>query len=396
MVKRMQKMKIFLGFTPHMITDIYASIIVGMIPVLAIKLNLSLFLISILTAVNFISANLSQPIFGFLSDKYGIRNFLILGPLLASIFISLLGIAPTYWVILICLFLGNLGVAAIHPPTAAIANLFGGRRKGLANSIISFGGSLGFSFGSIFIIFIIEKLGMMYTPLAAIPGLITAAIMLRFAPNITISKSANHKISFLDRLKKVKKSRMILLVMVIFISYCREILNITLLTFMPLYFTGRGVTLIDFGYIFMAFIIIGGIGGLIAGYYSDKIQKSFLIIQILLFISIPCIFAIFIMPVNISIVFFILAGLFSISTIPLCTRMAQDIFPGNVSLASSFSIGVAAGSAALTFILIGRIADIAGMITVIKYITLFPLAACLMLFFFPFIKAKSTITTIKE
>lgn len=391
MVQKWQKTKIFLGFGTHMITDIYPSFIIGMIPILAVKLGLSLFLIGILTSVNFISASLSQPVFGFLSDKYGIRYFLILGPLIASVFISLLGIAPAYWVILICLFLGNLGVAAIHPPTAAIANLFGGRRKGLANSLVSFGGALGFSFGSVFIIFIIERFGMMFTPIAAIPGLVTAAVLMKFAPDITVSNSANYTAGFLNRLKKVEKPRMALLIMIIFISYCREVMNMALLTFMPLYFTGRGIKLIDFGYIFMAFIIIGGIGGLIAGYYSDRIHKRFLVIQVLLFISIPAVFAIFMVPVNISIIFFILAGLFSISTLPLCTRMAQDIFPGNVSLASSLSIGAAAGSAALTFILIGKIADIAGMVTTIRYITIFPLAACLLLFFFPFIKAKSNI-----
>jgi len=396
MVQRIQKTKIFLGFLPHMITDIYPSFIIGMIPILAAKLGLSLFLIGILTSVNFISANLSQPVFGFLSDKYGIKYFLILGPLFASVFISLLGIAPTYWVILIFLFFGNLGVAAIHPPTAAIANLFGGRRKGLANSLVSFGGALGFSFGSIFIIFIIERFGMMYTPLAAIPGLLLAAFMVKFAPNIAISNTSSHRVHFIDRLKKVKKPKITLLLMVIFVSYCREMMNITLLTFMPLYFTGQGIKLINFGYIFMAFIIIGGIGGLIAGYYSDKIKKRTIVIQVLLFVSIPLVFTIFIVPVNISIIFFILAGFFSISTLPLCTRLAQDIFPGNVSLASSFSIGVAAGSAALTFILIGRIADIVGMVTVIRYVTIFPLAAFLLLFFFPLIKAKSSIIAVKE
>ncbi len=392
----MQKTKIFLGFGTHMITDIYPSFIIGMIPILAVKLELSLFLIGILTSVNFISASLSQPVFGFLSDKYGIRHLLILGPLIASVFISLLGIAPAYWVIIICLFLGNLGVAAIHPPTAAIANLFGGRRKGLANSIISFGGALGFSFGSVFIIFIIERFGMMFTPLAAIPGIVTAAILMKFAPNITVSNSKDHIAGFLNRLKKVKKPKITLLITVIFISYCREVMNITLLTFMPLYFTARGIRLIDFGYIFMAFIIIGGIGGLIAGYYSDRIHKRFLVIQILLFMSIPAVFAIFMVPVNTGIIFFILAGLFSISTLPLCTRMSQDIFPGNVSLASSFSMGAAAGGAAITFILIGRIADIVGMITIIRYATIFPLAACLLLFFFPFIKATSDMAGIKE
>ncbi|GAG92376.1 unnamed protein product, partial [marine sediment metagenome] len=172
--KGLNKTKIFLSFSTHMVTDTYASFIIGLIPILAVKLELSLFLVSILTSVNFISNSLTQPAFGYLSDKYGIRYFLIAGPLAASIFISLLGVSPGYWFILVFLFLGNLGVAAIHPPTAATASHVGGSRKGLANSIISFGGAVGFSLGSLFVIFIVSKLGLKFTPLAAIPGIIMA------------------------------------------------------------------------------------------------------------------------------------------------------------------------------------------------------------------------------
>ena len=99
------KTKIFLNFSTHMVTDTYASFIVGLIPILAAKLELSLFLVSILTAVNFISNSLTQPAFGYLSDKYGGRYFLIIGPLAASVFISMLGVAPDYWIILVFLFL---------------------------------------------------------------------------------------------------------------------------------------------------------------------------------------------------------------------------------------------------------------------------------------------------
>ncbi|MBU4314068.1 MAG: MFS transporter, partial [Actinobacteria bacterium] len=150
-----------------MVTDTYSSFIVGLIPILAVKLELSLFLVSILISVNFISNSITQPAFGYLSDKYGIRYFMIAGPLFASIFISILGVSPNYWSILIFLFLGNLGVAAIHPPTAATASHVGGSRKGFINSIISFGGAVGFSLGSLFVIFIVSKLGLRFTPLAA-------------------------------------------------------------------------------------------------------------------------------------------------------------------------------------------------------------------------------------
>jgi len=388
MARRVIKGEILLGTGAHMMTDIYASFIIGMIPVLTLKLGLSLFLVSTLTAVNFISANLSQPIFGYLSDKYGIKKFLVLGPLMASIFISLLGIAPAYWVILICLFLGNLGVAAVHPPSAAMANYFWGARKGFANSIISFGGSLGFSLGSIFIIFIIEKLGLSFTPLASIPGIVTAAIVLKFAPAIDMSGENKDSAGFLHKLKKVKRQKIMLLVLVILIAYFRELMNMTLVTFMPLYLTGQGVKLLNFGYIFMAFVLIGGLGGLFAGYYSDRIQKRHIFIQILLFLSIPCVYAIFMVNINISIVLFIVYGFFTISTLPLCNRLAQDIFPRNAALASSFTIGVATGSAAASLLLIGKIADFVGIITTIRYVAIIPLIGVLLLFLFPIVKAR--------
>jgi MFS transporter, FSR family, fosmidomycin resistance protein len=384
-----EKNIIFLGTSTHMVTDLYASFIVGMIPVLTAKLGLSLFLVSTLTAVNFISANLSQPLFGYLSDKYGMKKFLVLGPLMASIFISLLGLAPAYWIILVCLFLGNLGVAAIHPPSAAAATYFGGNRRGLANSVISFGGSLGFSIGSIFIIFIIEKLGMAFTPLASLPGIITAAVVMKYAPEIGMARDHRDSPGFFSKLKKVKSQKLVLLLLVILVAYFRELMNVTLITFMPLYLTGLGVKLLDFGYIFMAFVIIGGLGGLAAGYYSDRMVKRHVFIQVLLFLSIPCVYAIFMVPVKAGIAFFLLYGLLAIPTLPLCNRLAQDIFPRNAGLATSFTIGVAAGSAAATLLLVGKAADMIGMVKTIRYVSILPIIGVLILFLFPSVVSRA-------
>lgn len=386
--KELNKTKIFLSFSTHMVTDTYASFIIGLIPILAVKLELSLFLVSILTSVNFISNSLTQPAFGYLSDKYGIRYFLIAGPLVASIFISLLGVSPSYWFILIFLFLGNLGVAAIHPPTAATASHVGGSRKGLANSIISFGGAVGFSLGSLFVIFIVSKLGLKFTPLAAIPGIIMALVLIKFDSSIFLTETQKVKISFIRKIKSLKKTKLILLLLVMFAAYSRDLTVLSMLTFMPLYFTGQGVQLINFGYIILVFILMGGIGGLFAGYYSDRIRKRTAVIQAGLSISIPLFFLMFKVPLSISIILFILAGFFATSTLPLCIRVVQDIFPGNVSLASSMVMGVSGGIAATTVILIGKIADHIGMIKAINYVLVIPILASLLLFLFPLVRSK--------
>jgi|SRR3972149_3707038 len=386
--RRINKTKILLSFSTHLVTDTYASFIVGLIPVLTAKLELSLFMVSILTSVNFISNSLTQPLFGYFSDKYGIRYFLIAGPLVAAIFISTLGIFPAYWLILVFLFIGNLGVAAIHPPTAATASHVGGSKKGLLNSIIAFGGTIGFSVGSLIVILIVNKLGLKFTPLAAIPGIIIALVILKSDPLIFQSGTKKFKTGFIKKIKSLKKAKLGLLLLIIFASYSRDLIISSMLTFMPLYFTGQGVKLINFGYIVLAFILFGGIGGLFAGYYSDRIRKRTTVIQIGLIISIPLFYLMFITPLNISIVLFILAEFFIASTLPLCIRVVQDIFPGNVSLASSMVMGVSGGTAAATVILIGKIADNIGMVRTINFALIIPILASLLLFLFPLVRSK--------
>ncbi len=371
-----------------MVTDTYASFIVGLIPVLTAKLGLSLFMVSILTAVNFISNSLTQPLFGYFSDKYGMRYFLIAGPLVAAVFISALGTLPGYWLILVFLFLGNLGVSAIHPPTAATASHVGGSRKGFMNSIISFGGTIGFSVGSLFIIFIINKLGLKFTPLAAIPGIIMALVIMKSDPLIFLSGTKKFETGFIKKIKKLKKAKLGLLLLIIFTSFSRDLTILSMLTFMPLYFTGQGVKLINFGYIVLMFILFGGIGGLFAGYYSDRIRKRTIVIQAGLILSVPLFYLMFMVPLNISIILFILGSFFATSTLPLCIRVVQDIFPGNVSLASSMVMGASGGIAAAAVILIGKIADQIGMIRTINYVLIIPILASLLLFLFPLVRSK--------
>lgn len=386
--RSVDKTKIFLSFSTHMITDTYSSFIVGLIPVLTAKLELSLFLVSILTAVNFISNSLTQPLFGYFSDKYGIRYFLIAGPIVAAIFISTMGTLPVYWLILIFLFLGNLGIAAIHPPTAATAGHVGGRRKGFLNSIISFGGTIGFSLGSLFIIFIINELGLRFTPLAAIPGIVLAMIIMKSSPLIFTNRTVKSETGFIKKIKILKKAKLGLLLLIIFTSFSRDLTILSMLTFMPLYFTGQGVKLINFGYIILLFILFGGIGGLFAGYYSDRLRKRTAVIQTGLILSVPLFYSMFMVPLNISIILFILGGFFASSTLPLCIRVAQDIFPGNVSLASSMVMGASGGTAAAVVILIGKIADQIGMIRTINYVLIIPILTSLLLFLFPLVRSK--------
>lgn len=389
--KTFNKLQITLSSTSHMVTDLYSSFIVGLIPILTQKFGLSLFLVGILSSVNFIANSFTQPVFGYLSDRYGTKHFMVLGPFFASVFISMLGILPAYYLIIIFLFLGNLSISAFHPSSASIAGHFGGERSGLGNSVISFGGNLGYSLGSLFVIFIVENFGLEYTPFAMVPGIVMSLILLKLVqtPEKFLNQGKRKPVNLFKKAKNIKKSKMGLIFIIIFTSYSRDIIWVSLATFLPLYLTNRGTTLTNVGYFLLLFGVVGGIGGLISGYFFDKIRESTILIQAGLLISVPLFYLLFRLSGPLSILFYILGGFFLISTLPLCIRLAQEIMPSNVALASSLVIGLSGGLAAITVILLGKIADIIGIVSTINYVLILPIIAFILLIFFPALRKRA-------
>jgi FSR family fosmidomycin resistance protein-like MFS transporter len=383
------KLQIGLAMGGHTITDLYASFVIGLIPILAVKFNLSLFLVSLLTSVSGISNSLTQPVFGYFSDRYNAKYFLVAGPLFSAILISLLAIIPNYYMVLVVIFLGNLSISAMHPATAAIGGQFGGRFKGFSNSLISFSGTLGYALGSLFIIAVIEKAGLIYSPLTMIPGIIMAIILFKYIKTperISVIESNSH---FFLRLKKIKKIKIVQLSMIFAAAFTRDILWIALLTFMPLYFTGIGIELLNIGVILTAFTLIGGLGGILAGFISDKIKYKTVLILAGLLAAAPFTYFIFrtdgIMPV----VLFIISGFFLISTLPVCIRVSQDIFPSNMSLASSLVMGLSVGTSSIVMIFLGKLADNIGIVKTMNYIIILIFAVSILLAFYPLVMKKA-------
>ncbi|MHB1276658.1 MAG: MFS transporter [Candidatus Humimicrobiaceae bacterium] len=374
----------------HFVIDLYPAFIVGIIPLIVSKFGLSIFQVSIMSAITLIANSLTQPLFGFLSDKNGMKNYMTYGVLAAAVFLSLSAVAPNYYIILILLFLGNIGVSAFHPPSAAIGAQYEGRKKGFGNSIISFGGCAGYSAGSLFFILIIDKVGIKYSPLAMIPGIIITILLFKVFSAYKIkvktlqSKSKTKVISKF----KIRKEKILHIFLVWIASFSRDVLWIGLLTFMPLYFSKHNVNLIHISIILLAFGLIGGIGGVFSSFFTDRLKRNILI-QIAYVVMVPIVFFIFKSNITISIGLFILSGFFLISTVPLCISMSHEIFPKNLSLASSLVMGLSSGSAGIAIMFLGRLADKIGIEKTIYFILILPIIALIAMFFMPYAERKS-------
>jgi MFS transporter, FSR family, fosmidomycin resistance protein len=383
-----KKLQIGLSAGSHFITDIYQSLYIGLIPLLTIKFRLSLFEVSLLGATSIIANSLFSPVFGFLADRRELKYFIISGPLVTSIFLSILGVMPNYWMILVLLFIGNLGIAAYHPASAAIAGYFGGKKKGLGTSLINFGGNFGSAFGSLLIILIMEKAGISYTPLAMIPGLATAIILIKYFPSRQKIITPVKGYGFFAKLRKVNPKKIYLIGNLVFTVYSLYIIWISLTTFMPLYFTEFKITLINIGIFLLLFGTLGGGSGFLSGYLYDRFKKGTILIQAGLISSIPFLFFIFHTNKFVAVIFFILSGFFLISIQPVCIRMAQDLLPGNMSLASSLILGLSSGLAGITMIFLGKVADIIGIAKLVRFELLLFFISFLLLFGYPVVERK--------
>ncbi len=323
-----------------------------------------------------------------LSDRHGLKYYMIAGPLVTSIFLSTLGIIPNYYLILILLFLGNLGVAAFHPASAAIAGHYGGKRKGLGSSLINFGGNFGNAVGSLIIILIFEKAGIAFTPLIMIPGIIMALVLIKYAPRNTGKGGSGNIFKQFGKIRNINRAKLFLLFNILFIIYTLYIIWITLVNYMPLYFTERNISLINIGNILLIFGTLGGASGFLSGYLYDRFKKGYIILQASLALSIPLFFFSFRTEGLLSIILFILAGFFLISVQPVCIRMTQDLFPNSMSLASSMILGFSPGIAAITMIFLGKAADIIGISALINFELLGPGISFLLLFIYPIMEKK--------
>ena len=128
-----------------------------------------------------ITALLQTPV-GFLVDRHGARRFLVGGALLMTLTIAGMGLATTFWQILVLAALSGVGNSVIHPADYAIlSGSIDKTRMGRSFALHTFNGNLGFALGPPVIIALSNAIGwraaLVVVGLVGIP--LVAAILLQ-------------------------------------------------------------------------------------------------------------------------------------------------------------------------------------------------------------------------
>jgi FSR family fosmidomycin resistance protein-like MFS transporter len=101
----------------------------------------------LITAYN-ITSSFTQPLLGWLSDTKGIAVHVSITLLISAVFVSLMGIARNYYVIMVFAVLAALGHACFHPAALSlVSRLCTSGNRGRITSYFVVGGNLGYALG---------------------------------------------------------------------------------------------------------------------------------------------------------------------------------------------------------------------------------------------------------
>jgi FSR family fosmidomycin resistance protein-like MFS transporter len=167
----------------HGLNDAYTSFLHPLLPRIMQRMDLSIALAAVLTTTLSLASSLLQPVMGHLADRFDRRAFVVLGPLSSAVFLSMIGLAPGFAVLLVLLVLGGLGSAAFHPPGAAMAVRVGeGAGSGARLSLFSFGGAAGYAVGPLIAVGLVSAFGLERLWIAMIPALVVMPVLFTRLP----------------------------------------------------------------------------------------------------------------------------------------------------------------------------------------------------------------------
>jgi len=135
----------------HAVHDTYTAFLAPLLPVLIEKFSLSN------TGAGLLSLfmqgpSILQPFIGHLADSISMRYAVILAPAITGTMMSLLGIAPSYSVLAIFLFIAGLSSAGLHAVGPVMAGRVSGSSLGRAMGYWMVGGELGRTVGPILLV----------------------------------------------------------------------------------------------------------------------------------------------------------------------------------------------------------------------------------------------------
>jgi FSR family fosmidomycin resistance protein-like MFS transporter len=360
----------------HLFTDVNQGAVAALLPFLVAEHNLSLAAAGTLVLAATISSSVVQPLFGVFSDNRPLPALMPLGVLLAGVGMSIVGVAPSYPLILLCIVVSGIGVAAFHPEAARFANYVSGARRARGMSFFSVGGNAGFALGPVLVTPLVLIFDLPGTLFLALPAAAMASVLLYEIPRMlgfkpkTAEERGGEPTSAPEHWGLF--ARMVGVVAV------RSFVYFGLVAFVASYYERVLGTSPAVGNAALAAMLFGGAAGtLIMGPLADRFGRRTIVAASMLLLP-PLIYGFTLAGPALGMVLLALVGAATVGTFGVTVVMGQEYLPGRIGLAAVITMGLSIGLGGVGAPLLGALADRAGLQAALLVMGALPLGGLLL------------------
>jgi FSR family fosmidomycin resistance protein-like MFS transporter len=344
----------------HFAHDVYTAFLAPLLPILIKTYSLSYTQAGLLNIVRGIPS-LFNPLIGAYIDRLGGRRIIIMAPTISAISMTLIGVTPSFGILLILLFIAGVNSTFYHVPSPVIMKQVSGKRSGLGMSFFMLGGETARTLGPVIALAAVSLWGIDGLWKLIPFGLFSSLLLYWRLKNMDIkglsrNKEAENLSDINTILKKVYKFFLLLSLFLIF----RSTVKTALTFFLPTFLKVKGESLWLAGISLSVIELAGMAGTFFGGYISDKIgrKNTMLIASILTPISM---FLFLEANTFFKFVLLIILGIVLFSTGSVMLAFVHDIKTDRPAFVNSLYMVASFATSTLSTFGIGKVADNIGL-----------------------------------
>ena len=348
--------KVALVSFSHFIHDVYTSFLSPLLPLIIEKLSLTLSQAGLLSTVMQIPA-LLNPFIGLVADNKGIARWLvILAPTLTAIPMSLIGITPSYGLLLILVFFAGISVALYHVPAPVLVAKYSGDKKGRGMSFFMTGGELARTIGPMFAVAAVSVLGLDHFHWVMVFALLTSVVLYFTLEREEEKTAIRRKGSLRASYREIRH----VLNPLAGILTARAFMHASMGVFLTVFVERKTGSLWYGGMALGIYEALGVAGVLSAGTLSDWMGRQRVLFWAL--VTAPVAILLFVFTTGaLKIAMLMIAGFTVLSTTPVMLALVQETARENPSAANGLFMMVSFAARSFAVVIVGAIGDVAGL-----------------------------------
>jgi FSR family fosmidomycin resistance protein-like MFS transporter len=340
----------------HFVHDVYSSFLAPLLPLLIEKLSMSLTQAGFLSTVMQIPA-LLNPYIGVLADRISVRYFVILAPAMTAVPMSLIGMAPSYGVLLILLFITGISVSVFHVPAPVMVADLSAARKGRGMSFFMTGGELARTVGPLVAVAAVSLFGLEdFYPIMIFGLLSSVWLYFKFRRVPVKPVRSNRKLSILETWRGLRQ----VLLPLAAILVTRGFMHASMTAFLPTYIKMETGNLWLAGMALTLFEAAGVAGVLTAGSTSDWFgRRKTLLVSLL---GAPLFLFLFALTGGwLRVAALLVVGFTLLSTTPVMLALVQETARHSPAAANGLFMMTSFMARSAVVVVVGIIADRIGL-----------------------------------